>query len=119
MEQDRRACCNLSTEAHSSIRHRVCGGPKASVGQGRKTYILCIINVTVLIESHNEMSEVHMASCHHTATGWSYGYKANFRLCVSNIVICYHYYYYLGLCDFLSLCLSDTLVKIVKTKKQN
>lgn len=42
----------------------MCGGPKASVGQGRKSCALLI--VTVLIESHNEMSKVHMASCHHT-----------------------------------------------------
>lgn len=76
--------------------------------------------MTVLIESHNEMSKVHMASCHHTTTGWSYGDKAHFRLyraagvilCVSNIGFVLYVY------DFLSLFLFDTLVKNSKNSKK-
>lgn len=99
--------------------HWVCGGPKASVGQGRKSCALLI--VTVLIESHNEMSKVHMASCHHTGPlgiKLVLDYIVLLELqCASALLDFFLYVLY-----FLSLFLFNTIVqmeKIIQNKHPN
>lgn len=77
-----RACCNLSTEAHSSSDTKCTAGGaggrggrlegskqwrQALVGQSRALLIVC-----VLIESHNEMSGAGIAARHPAATGSPY-----------------------------------------------
>lgn len=79
-----RACCNLSTEAHSSSDTKCTAGGggewrrggrlegskqwrQALVGQSRALLI-----VSVLIESHNETSGAGIAARHPAATGSPY-----------------------------------------------